>query len=100
MTITEFLLERIDDDEWQAKASLGERLPQTADEEQWSEAVAARVLAECAAKRAIVTSAKPWLDTSKGPLTLEAVQATYIIALRALAAIYADHPDYRQEWAV
>lgn len=40
----------------------------------------ARVLAECAAKRAVIPYSPPK-------------------TLQHLAAVYADHPDYRQEWA-
>jgi len=38
-----------------------------------------RVLAECAAKRAIIEDYRP-------------------LALRHLAAVYSDHPDYQPEW--
>lgn len=60
----------------------------------------ARVLAECAAKRAIV---EQWNDpASFGPFS-DAVGVGIAegidTALRALAAVYTDHPDYRQEWA-
>ena len=41
----------------------------------------ARVLAECAAKRVLLGNAN-------------------YTALNALAAVYADHPDYKQEWAL
>lgn len=45
-----------------------------------------RVLAECAAKRAIIEWHRNW------PVLVEAP------ALHILAAVYADHPDYREEW--
>ena len=47
----------------------------------------ARVLAECAAKRAIIA-----LD--------EYAEGSYWDTLATLAAVYASHPDYRQEWAI
>ena len=54
-----------------------------------------RVLAECAAKRVIVA------------LYLEAeLDGSYVAleylpdALKALAAVYKDHPDYQQDWAL
>ena len=50
----------------------------------------AHVLADVAAKRAIVARAEAYLH---GPRHLEAMAA-----VRHLAAIDADHPDYRQEW--
>lgn len=59
-----------------------------------------RVLAECAAKRAII---EHWEDPeSFGPLP-DDVDAGHAMgvetAFRALAAVYADHPDYQEEWA-
>jgi hypothetical protein len=61
----------------------------------------ARVLAECAAKRDLIK-----LAAQAG--TLDDLQANQDIGfddieqsmLEALAAVYADHPDYRQEWAI
>jgi hypothetical protein len=74
----------------------------------------ARVLAECAAKRAIVEEHQPVDYTSMG---MESPNACHICGidagmgewewlrdswpcptLRALAAVYADHADYRDEW--
>lgn len=49
----------------------------------------ARVLAECVAKRRIVEHVEP------DPLTLSPGD-DYV--LRLLAQVYADHPDYREEW--
>ena len=57
-----------------------------------------RVLAECAAKRAIIALFNP--DDKTETWDGEAWRASGIEdALLALAAVYADHPDYRQEWA-
>lgn len=64
----------------------------------------ARVLAECAAKRAIVDAA--WEDSVmldveyhlRGRERLEA-DGDYPDTLRHLASIYADHPDYDPAWA-
>lgn len=54
-----------------------------------------RLLAECAAKRVIV---RLWEETEEGTYGDQgptvAAEAAY-----ALAAVYADHPDYRQEWS-
>jgi hypothetical protein len=44
-----------------------------------------RVLAECRAKRQLVEA-------------VGADDATRDLVLRSLAVIYADHPDYREEW--
>jgi hypothetical protein len=60
----------------------------------------ARMLAECAAKRAII---KDWEDPN-GDGVWEGYDygcaLTTDRAARALAAIYSDHPDYQQEWAL
>ena len=48
-----------------------------------------RVLAECEAKRRIVTTQLQPYPAGHAPATL---------VLRLLALPYADHPDYRQEW--
>ena len=68
------------------------------------EATPARVLAEVAAKRAIV-GIYSWIQFGEGP-DGEMVPLggdgpeTYWDALRALASVYAAHPDYRAaEWA-
>ncbi|WP_427130343.1 DUF6221 family protein [Pseudarthrobacter sp. S9] len=98
MTITDFLSARIAEDEYDANRELSWGTTQTLTR------MNARVLAECAAKRAIVAMAPDddgyvkigdWESCSDScpPLVAEA-------AIRALAAVYADHPDYLQEWAL
>lgn len=95
MTITEFLEARIAEDEALAQ-TIQERgewrgiqvnaATETAVHvERWHPA---RVLAECAAKRAILEvcdDGGPW------PSDIDRIHS-------ALAAVYADHPDYRDEW--
>jgi hypothetical protein len=89
MTITEFLEARIAADERAImKLAEADRRPLlsisiTVNHPQ-------RLLAECAAKRAII-------ETQSVP-KIAAVPSPFI--LRALASVYADHPDYRQEWAL
>jgi hypothetical protein len=63
------------------------------------------VLAECAAKRAIIDLAKKasefekWYDDYEWQGTVESSEPlTGDAILYALAVIYKDHPDYRQEW--
>jgi hypothetical protein len=51
-----------------------------------------RVLAECAAKRAIIEAFDP--DAPD----LDPYVGRDVIAM--LAAVYKDHPDYQQEWAL
>jgi len=47
------------------------------------------ILADIAAKRAIVEVTERWM--AAGYPTLD-------VQLRILASVYSDHPDYRQEW--
>lgn len=107
MNITEFLEARIAEDEAECgpMASLDDD-----DRGGWAIAYAERVLAECAAKRAILAfdqDKQIWeprgfsSDTdsgafiSGGPKNPQARHVTQI-----LAAIYKDHPDYQREWAL
>ncbi len=129
MTITEFLEARIAEDEETAmRADSGRWLPEDkgisfefyGDEFPDSEAQArlvadtkanqnhiaqwdpARVLAECAAKRAIIALADD-VEYMDGRITSEwggPNDGTADDILKALAAVYKDHPDYRQEWAL
>ena len=78
-TLTEFLLARIAEDEDEAE----DNEPYWGG---WSSAHEARVLAECEAKRRIVEELS---HDGLGPREW---------MLRVLAAVYSDHPDYRQEW--
>jgi len=53
----------------------------------------ARVLAECEAKRRIV-------EMVEQKRLRNSITTSWVEALMALAAPYADHPDCRQEWAL
>jgi len=115
VTITEFLLARIAEDEAEARKAY-EAIPPafgaygllilaatdylTVDPD--------RVLAECEAKRRIVERAADdgalydhVFDEVK-PLDAEDFTSGAVwaldFALRDLASVYADHPDYREEW--
>jgi len=112
MTITEFLEARIAEDEALAEAASvsmhGQRHEESWDYSSYvlgSERDATeaqdkfidtwwpvRVLAECGAKRAIIEALGP---ESRDPYPYV---GSDVIA--AFAAVYADHPDYRQEWAL
>lgn len=135
VTLTDFLLDRIAEDE--ARATLVLSAPPTMtvhphDGEEIPVEVPAltptRVLAECEAKRRIVELHKNWPVLVETPPTVERVgsagpdafafRASQQLAwmteqeyrtrfgdepptapmLLALAAVYADHPDYRDEW--
>lgn len=79
--LTEFLLERIAEDEvrardvaeWNPEANMG------------GVRIGARALAECEAKRRIIQACD-----------YDGMTADYVLA--TLAEIYSDHPDYREEW--
>ena len=99
MSITDFLNARIAEDEAAAREyqQYEDEVYETAG---WFNCT--RVLAECAAKRAIV---EQWEDPSAGDsLLIDAADAGYVLAidytLRNLAAVYAEHPAYLDEWRV
>jgi len=114
-TITEFLEARIADDEARASsgwARLGDSRWETTDYGQ-DFLTPSAVLAECAAKRAIIGDhelvAKMYLkdycstcadwensELGEGPPGVEHPCPT----VQALAAVYKDHADYREEWAL
>ena len=94
MTITEFLEARITEDRVTAElrgwhATDCQHLPQ--DESGYTYpcdcGVSERLAAECAAKRYLID-----LDAES--------YGDQACILAALAAVYKDHPDYRQEWAL
>lgn len=67
----------------------------------------ARVLAECAAKRAIVAYFELEAEKMADPRKRQAASEPEWWLMRAaertlhsLAAVYSTHPDYRQEWAL
>lgn len=115
MTISEFLLARIAEDEDAARGGkLGERFGYRYDPPPWGGAYEAvsedpcsdrsgtylavdpnRLAAECEAKRRIVERHQYGSDVQGGGW----LEATSRI-VRDLAAVYASHPDYDQEWAL
>jgi hypothetical protein len=87
--LTEFLLARIAEDERDFRESY--------DPDPWG---FDRVLAECEAKRQIV---EDWQERHALTAQYRTEQAAgqelgALTAMCRIAAIYADHPDYRQEW--
>jgi hypothetical protein len=97
MTLTEFLLWRIAVDEdrhafrdlAEVFRARGEGLvADFLDKEE------ARALAECEAKRRIVSVLDAVLAQSRNHEQRQNAETT----LRHLAAVYSDHPDYREEW--
>jgi hypothetical protein len=105
-TLTDFLLERIAEDEAGAQREQivipggmrdekgewptvpGERRPGSA-----------RALAECEAKRRIVAFFQQWEDVGPETPLVHGVLVAEGVVLPALALPYAAHPDYRPEWA-
>lgn len=61
----------------------------------------ARVLAECKAKRRIVEAVQ-YLSRLPSHMCMPDVESAMGLerAMQAMAAVYADHPDYRSEWAL
>lgn len=117
MTITEFLLARIAEDEeraWFVARQIG---GQSSPFEPWRLSwhdeydllcvEPSRAIAECAAKRQIVglTDDITQMDVmvegefrTEGRRDLSAYPYLGDVVLRALAAVYADHPDYDPAW--
>ena len=101
LTLTEFLLARIAEDEREATACLDQYMRgDGGTKSRW-----VRQLAECEAKRRIVEEHGPfWEDDSPSLCRVCHDYAAHDAAaspcrtLRLLATVYADHPDYRQEW--
>lgn len=118
MTITEFLLARIAEDEdvardcaasigehavlewtiWQKREVDGEMLEVRRTLAPYQPQ---RALGECEAKRHIVDGHPVGYATDTSRLECEGCVSYWPCpTLRALAAVYADHPDYQQEWAL
>ena len=95
MTIVEFLEARIAEDERQAMKHL-----KNASASGWG-SYPAHILAECKAKREILSKHAMLVDQSyRAGGDVAGYHATGLrIALRILAAVYDDHRDYRAEWA-
>lgn len=100
MSIAEFLEARISEDEVRAKhrdvVTFGSERRKFANDALHDPHDPARVLAECAAKRAIIAEHAPIDVCDAHDANYE---TTTCDTLRALAAVYKDHPDYQQEWA-
>lgn len=105
--ITEFLEARIAEDERNNDADV--------DPVEWCDRVAgthyehARIGAECAAKRAVIKSylscqyADASTDIAKEfgvKLTVSGMVKGLELAVKHLAAVYANHPDYQDAWAL
>lgn len=117
MSITEFLEARIAEDEDLARKVIATVAPDewenptkwgnfyAEDIAFWDSMTPHRILAECAAKRAIVEYFSLEAEQLEDPRKRQrASDMEWNLmraggdTLRALAAVYKDHPDYRQEW--
>ena len=103
MTLTDFLLARIAEDEavassaaddfaWQREQDFGGFTVKVYDHIVRHDP--ARVLAECEARRRIVG----YLLAAVSEGDSADVRHAYLDAVSALAGVYADHDDYREEW--
>jgi hypothetical protein len=100
MTLTEFLLARIAEDEADIRAIEYDRTVAAIAPGMFSVDHPLRLLAECEAKRRIVERLSPLLDpfshSADRACTAEVDLAWDVLA--SLALPYADHPDMRPEW--
>lgn len=106
MDVVRFLLARLDEDEHEAQAAVrywaGVRVESAtpAEDAHIARHNPARVLAEVAAKRAIIRGflteddkSPPWQSWGE-----DSEFSAVMWSIQHLAIPYADHPDYRQEW--
>jgi hypothetical protein len=109
MTLVEFLLARIAEDETGARVWARIAKHALPDEAEFYEGAPTptRVLAECEAKRNLVRYStfmlQAWDDKHAGressyPDMTRRERHTAKVILEQLADVYADHPDYREEW--
>ncbi|RNL66257.1 hypothetical protein EFK50_01120 [Nocardioides marmoriginsengisoli] len=96
MTLIEFLLARVSDDEAQA-ANVSLFVGPGPDFKPQYRGIRPRVLADCEAKRQII-SMHPIRARYCDGCGMETEHPQGCLNLRALAAIYADHADYDQTW--
>lgn len=101
-TLADFLLARIADDEAEANATMRQyREGGDTSSRRWR-----RALADCAAHRRIVHLHPPkWMEVELprklGSLEIQDERVAgpiYDEELFALASVYSDHPDFRDEW--
>ncbi len=118
LSLSEFLLARINDDEAAARRAADGPFSITSTpygetfdivtagggdylEEQWFAVDPGRLLAECKAKRAIVEL----VEVGMGDCGIDGASVpriehyTGLTLLRAFAAVYVAHPDYDPDWA-
>ena len=95
--LAEFLLARIAEDEAELEAAIQSRYPGLTIRRNPS-----RVIAECEAKRALLALHTEGWDGRCGECSDRYAVTPWdglCDEARILATVYADHPDYREEWA-
>jgi uncharacterized protein DUF6221 len=107
MTLTDFLVSRIAEDEAAARAAeasegdvheIFDRGPETVGDH-YRRHGPSRILAECDAKRRIVEHVQGVANNAGDPPSIEPASLPMLThVLRLLALPYSDHPDYREEW--
>jgi hypothetical protein len=100
VTIGEFILARVSDDEFLAghmvRSRVGEVATSVASLGSWDPR---RVLAQCAVRRALVDRHQVGVrDAAPCPCGRAGTACPPCHTLRALALEWADHPDYQPEW--
>jgi hypothetical protein len=102
LTLTDFLLARIAEDEAVARDWPDDRTLFWADDQPVVDTLGhviyqprTRVLAECEAKRRLLEWHRQYDTDERGEPHGREDQCP---AWRLLASVYADHPDYRKEW--
>lgn len=115
LTLSAFLLARIEDDESVARRSMAQRYGDqeaphllacglnSYNTDTCDCGYPARVLAECAAKRAIVEVHHEYLAVCSHCVELGGAydrEAWPCSTLRALASVHADHPDFDPSWSL
>jgi hypothetical protein len=108
MTLTDFLLARYAEDEAVARAFTGPRWIMADDmPDAWAGLVdhvmrhrPARVLAECEALRTCISILTAWEPDPTPDERVETPEHDAWRILRALASVYADHPNFDARWAL
>ncbi|UVF61005.1 hypothetical protein SEA_SAKAI_42 [Arthrobacter phage Sakai] len=81
-------------DEWENPTQCGNFYPE--DIAFWDSQTPNRVLAECAAKRVVLSGWQRMVIEHRRAFKVDPPLSPVIAAF---AAVYKDHPDYQQEWA-
>lgn len=102
MTLVEFLLARIAEDETAAERGRRHNARETYANDNYGYLLVdpARVLAECGAKRQIIEDYEVLHADYRvtHDQTTEARRFQALVAIGRLAAAYSDHPDYDETW--